>query len=217
MQRPLATRADARRRRRPALHHARQGRRAGARLRSTRPTSGPTVIVPRGAARAPCRTKPGLGARSSLAAAVLLACLTVGSASAAVMWFANRPVETPQATPLQHDPRRQRSCAGARTAVVAPRLLPQSSCRARARQAGPRSWAARSRGLAGRGSTLRATSAGPSRRRVQNVRRGTLPIRRPRTWRVCLGAVRLDHLNDARGSLSPLPRRAVPFSAGSHH
>jgi hypothetical protein len=162
---------------------------------------GPTVIGPRGAGESPMPHKPGLGARS-LAAAVLLACFTVGSASAAVMWFAKRPVETPQAAPL-HVPAAPRVVRPHKATVVAaeapaPVVVPEPAHDkpvARTPRA-PEDWLVEGNRLRADKRWSKADEA-YSRAAQHASNKQTAYVAR-----VASAAVRLDHLNDARGALS---------------
>jgi tetratricopeptide (TPR) repeat protein len=164
---------------------------------------GPTVLGPRGAGESPMPHKPGLGARS-LAAAVLLACLTVGSASAAVMWFAKRPLETPQAAPLQV-PVAPQVVRPHKATVVAPEapvpvVAPEPardkpSARSHEPRA-PEDWLVEGNRLRADKRWAKADDA--YTRAAQHA---------PNTQtayvaRVASAAVRLEHLHDARGALS---------------
>lgn len=163
---------------------------------------GPTVVGPRGAGASPMPNKPGLGARS-LAAAVLLACLTVGSASAAVMWFAKRPVEAPQATQLQQPaaPKvaRQHKAPVVVREAPAPVVVPEPAHEKPARVHGPRApedWLVEGNRLRADKRWSKADDAyARAAKHASNDQTAYVA-------RVASAAVRLDHLNDARGALS---------------
>lgn len=163
---------------------------------------GPTVVGPRGAGASPMPHKPGLGARS-LAAAVLLACLTVGSASAAVMWYAKRPSEKPQVTQLQVPvaPKvaRPHKASVAAPEAPAPVVVPEPTHDKPARAHGPRApedWLVEGNRLRADKRWSKADDA-YSRAAQHASNKQTAYVAR-----VASAAVRLDHLNDARGALS---------------
>jgi len=178
---------------------------------------GPAAIGPRGAGKSPMPHKPGLGARS-LAAAVLLACLTVGSASAAVMWFAKRPAATPQTTPQPtpaatarpHQRASARAPEAALPLIETPAPLAEPAQRDKHSARAPEDWLVEGNRLRAERRWAKADDA--YTRAAQHA---------PNTQtayvaRVASGAVRLEHLGDARGALAryraaqqQLPRGAL--------
>jgi hypothetical protein len=164
---------------------------------------GPTAIGPRGAGASPMPHKPGLGARS-LAAAVLLACLTVGSASAAVMWYAKRPIDTPLATQLvapaaPHAPRPHKAPVVA-PVVPAPIVIEAArdkhAARSRTEERAPEDWLVEGNRLRAEKRWAKADDA---------YARAALHAPNTQTAyvaRVASAAVRLEHLDDARGALT---------------
>jgi tetratricopeptide (TPR) repeat protein len=165
---------------------------------------GPQAIGPRGAGRSPMPHKPGLGFRS-LAAAVVLACLTVGSASAAVMWYARKHAEKQteaRASAAEDATRAARSPA--RQVEVSPILAPAEPAPVQRTEAvvgkeaprAPEDWLVEGNRLRSEKRWSKADEA--YTRAAQRAPHSQTAY----VARVASAAVRLEHLHDPRGALS---------------
>ena len=148
----------------------------------------------------PAARKPGLGMRS-LAAAILLACVSVGSASAAVMWFGKREATRVSALvpsgPQVHE-RAPRATTGLRTrsdAEQAPQLESKPAPK-RASSRASEDYLVEGNRLRAERRWARADQAyGRAAREAPNTQTAYVAL-------VASAAVKLEHLQDARGALA---------------